>query len=426
MIGKVPVGGLTISDAQKRLRIWWDAERLNTIAITAPKVPGLPEQAKWAELGLKINDEQSVAQIPLESFWGAASRTVGVQQGPAKFELVFDVDTTRFSRFSSVIRDASSTRKPARVQWNGKSVVRTYEVAPMTLDSEAMAPLVLEVYKSAGTSIELPTMADEKTIPDEELDKIREVVSTFTTKFPASNVPRSANIKLAAETIDGHIMMPGETFSFNGFLGPRTTKKGYRIAGVYANGRHDFGVGGGICQVSTTLYNALVFSGLKIDKRQNHSMSVAYVPVGRDAAVSYPQPDLAFTNTFEFPIAIDAVYAKGTLTFNLLGIKDKTVEVSVERGPLQSWSRGVKYEHDPSLPYGKTRLIDRGGTAHKVTTYRIFKQDGKVIKREVLAVSQYPGSPRLYGRNMKARPAAAPTAPIGPVPAVPTSPNPDY
>lgn len=429
MVGVVPVGGLTPEAAAKRMRLWWDTERLNTIAISGPKVEGLPETVKWAELGLKIDDQNSVAQITLEDFWGAASRTLGVQNESKKFEPVFVLDSSRFVKFDQLIKSASSTRKPAKAQWDGKAVVLTYEVAPMALDQEALGPLVESSWRSKATEIELPTKADSKSVPDDELEKIKEVVSTFTTKFPTYKTTRCNNIKLASTLIDGHVLMPGESFSFNEFLGPRTIKKGFQVAGVFANGRHDTGVGGGICQVSTTLYNAAVFAGLRIDKRNNHSMAVPYVPVGRDAAVSYPMPDLKFTNTFDFPIALDSKYTPGTLTFTIVGIKDKSVEIQVERGPLRSWSRGVRYEHDGSLPYGKVRLVDAGGAAHQVTTYRIFKKDGKVVKREVLAVSQYPGSPRTYAKNMKAGPATAKappsTAPTAPSEAAPSLPNPD-
>lgn len=425
MIGKVPVGGLDAEGAAKRMRIWWDTERLNTIAIDGPKIEGLPKQANWAELGLRIDDQASVAQLDLETFWGTASRTIGIQSDPKKVPPIFTVDYARYDKYADIIKKASANRKPANAQWNGKQVIFKYEVAPMTLDKDGLAELVQEAWSTAAAMIDMPTMSDKKSVADDELEKIKEPMATFSTKFPTYKVTRCQNIELAAKTIDGTVLMPGESFSFNEFLGPRTTAKGYKVAGVFANGRHDVGVGGGICQVSTTLYNALALAGLKITQRSNHSMAVTYVPVGRDAAVSYPSLDLKFTNNFDFPIAVDSVYSKGQLAFSVLGIKDKSLEISIERSGVSSWGRGVKYEHDPSLPYGKVRLIDAGGAGHKATTHRIFKQNGKVVKRELLHVSQYPGSPRVYGKNMSARPAVkAPTSQPA-APAAPATPHPD-
>lgn len=420
MVGPVPVSGLDSEQAAKRLRIWWDSERSQTIAISGPKVDGLPKEAKWAELGLKLDDAASVAQLQLETFWDSAGRSIGMQEAPLKVQPVFTIDTNRYERYADIIKKASANRKPANAQWNGKQVIFKYEVAPMTLNAEALGEAAIQAWQDKSPEIELPTMADQKAVPDESLEKIKEQVVTFTTKFPTYKVTRCQNIELAAKLLDGLVLMPGESFSFNGFLGPRTTAKGFKVAGVFANGRHDVGVGGGICQVSTTIYNAVALAGLKITQRSNHSMAVTYVPVGRDAAVSYPNPDLKFTNSFDFPVALDTVYSKGQLTASILGIKDKSVEITIERGPVSTWGRGVKVQNDPSLPYGRSRVIDAGGAAHKTVTYRVFRKNGKVVKREVLHVSQYPGSPRLIGRNLSARPKPKPAV-QGPV-AVPVAP----
>lgn len=425
MIGQVPVGGLDAEGAARRLRIWWDGARLLTVAIENPKIEGMPNRANWAELGLRIDDQASVAQLTLESFWGSASRTIGIRSEPQKVPPIFSLDEGRYEKFAIVIQKASIDRKPAKAQWNGKQVLYSYEIAPMTLDKTGLGEAVKEAWFAQATSLSMPTTEDKKSVANEELEKIKEPMATFSTKFPTYKVTRCQNIELAAKTIDGTVLMPGQTFSFNEFLGPRTTAKGYKIAGVFANGRHDVGVGGGICQVSTTLYNALALSGLKIVQRSNHSMAVTYVPIGRDAAVSFPNPDLKFINNFDFPIALDSVYQKGQLTFTVLGIKDKTQEISIERTGVSSWGRGVKYQHDPSLPYGKVRLIDAGGAGHKATTYRIYKQNGKVVKRELLHVSQYPGSPRLYGKNMSAKPAAKSPASAPEAAPAPITPDPN-
>lgn len=419
MVGSVSVGGLTPEDARKRVRAWWDATRRETVALETVEGANLPKQAMWAELGLTVNDQATIDQIQLETFWQATSRTLLAQSTATAFPIVFGFNPDRLKRFDDAVRAGSKDLKPAKAQWDGKRVWHRTEVAPMMLDLDSMPEIVTEAFETQAQAIALPITTGPKRVPDEELRRIVNVMATFQTRFPASNVPRSSNIRLASSLLDGMVLMPGETFSFNETLGPRTTAKGYRVAGVFVNGRLDEGVGGGICQVSTTLYNAAALADLKIVQRSNHSLAVPYVPIGRDAAVSYPSLDLKFTNNQEFPVAIDSVYERGRVTFRILGVDDPSITVSIERGRLQSWSRGTKVQHDGTLPFGRTRLVDKGGTAHKTTTYRVVRQGNKVLRREVLAVSQYPGSPRLVARNLR----AAPPTPAGP-PAPPALPLP--
>src|SRR5262249_4274073 len=159
--------------------------------------------------------------------------------------------------------------------------------------------------------------------------------------------------------------------SFNGTVGRRTEKAGFQIAGVYKNGKHDFDVGGGICQVSTTLYNAALLDDLKIVERHNHSMPVAYVPLGRDATVDYGALDLEIANNSDHPIAINSEFHPGKLTFRILGKKDKSLDVKIESDGSQRWDPGTQLVSDPSLPAGKRKVIDKGSSGRQVSTYRL-------------------------------------------------------
>lgn len=405
VVGVVPVGGLSVEDAQKRVRLYWESEKEREISLTSKQIPSLAGKYSVTKLGLIIDDVASVRQITFESFVDSAARAVGVGRENQKVPFVFRVDPLASKFFVEKVKQQAPPVSPASIVFEKGKIVRKYEQSSLAFDGETFSRLVPDAFLS-GSPIEIPLKESEKKVPDAELDKVKEVYASFRTSFPTHKVTRCQNIKLAASMIDGFLMMPGERFDFNKVVGQRTAARGFKEAGIYNNGKHDTGIGGGICQVSTTLYNAALLGGLKIVQRQPHSMSVAYVPVGRDCAVSYPNVNLIFENTMDHPVALDADYAPGQLTFRLLGVKEPGLTVEIERGRVKSWGRGERYEHDPSLGYGVVRLVDKGGLAHQVSTWRVIKKNGKVIKRESLGVSNYPGSPKTYARNLRAsRPA---------------------
>ena len=139
-------------------------------------------------------------------------------------------------------------------------------------------------------------------------------VAKFSTDYKGGNKNRIHNIKRAADAINGTILQPGETFSFNETVGPASKQAGYKKARIFVRGQDAEGYGGGICQVSSTLYNAADLAGLEITERHPHSKKVSYVPDGRDAATSYGGVDLRFTNTKTYPIQITATTTEETIT----------------------------------------------------------------------------------------------------------------
>lgn len=162
-------------------------------------------------------------------------------------------------------------------------------------------------YKTGSSTIEIPMLPLYPKVDRDLLLNIRvKQIGQYVTYFNANNEARSHNIKLAAEAINNHVIFPQETFSFNRIVGKRTKERGYMRAPVIVKGELSEDIGGGICQVSSTLYNATDRAGLKIVERYSHSKSVPYVPSGRDAAVSWNGPDFSFINTYSFPLLIRA------------------------------------------------------------------------------------------------------------------------
>lgn len=157
----------------------------------------------------------------------------------------------------------------------------------------------------------------EPTIKKSDLQKIDTKISSFATDFSSSTENRVNNIQVASKTLDGTVVMPNETFSFNKMVGERTSENGYKAAAVIVGDKVESGLGGGVCQVSSTLHNAVVGAGIVPTEREHHNMPVSYVGAGMDATVDYGNIDYKFKNTLGYPIYIECTTDDKKLTFNI-------------------------------------------------------------------------------------------------------------
>ncbi|MBL8088173.1 MAG: VanW family protein [Chthonomonas sp.] len=419
-VGEVAVGGLNYEDAITKVKAWWGARQMDPITLNAKGLRSTLQPRKPFEFGLKLDAEASVRKIPLATFTEELSTKVGLSDADAKTEFVWLLDEARVTALAKFVEQNREPATPAKVTFANGAIKLKPEVSTIELDRDALLENLVKATMT-GEESTLPVKEAPKTIPDDELKKIQHVMASFTTKFSASNRPRSSNIRLASSKIDGTIIMPGESFSYNETVGQRTIKNGFQEAGVFVNGRHDTGVGGGICQVSTTLYNASLLANMPILQRRSHSLPVPYVPVGRDATVDWGSADFKFKNDKDFPIAVSTFYKPGELTVRLLGVKDPTLKIEFATGARKYWANGVRQVRDASLPLGKTVIEEKGSGGQSVTVYRLVYQNGKLVKRESLGQSIYGGSPRVIRvgtRKVAARVApAVPAAPPASAPA---------
>lgn len=410
-VGLIAVGGLTRDEAARKLRVWWETEKRRTLTLRHDALTRTPPPMKPSELGLTLDDQASVDPLPYETFWDDAGRTLSRGgQEPLRFDPVFRTLDVQNDVLRDFVRDNAGRPQAAAVRYRAGGIVREPEVSGFRLDEAQLPKAIVEALKGNGT-IELPLIEAAKRVPDQALDGIVDLVSEFSTKFPASQYDRNNNIQLAASHLDGVVLMPGDSVSFNNTVGRRTIEGGFKEAGVYRNGRHDVGVGGGICQVSTTLYNAALFANLKIVKRQNHSMPVPYVPVGRDATVDYGAIDLVIENNFDTPIAVSSEYERGRLTFRILGQKDAALSVKVVSDGAKSWALPEKIVKDPTVPVGKRVIVEKGSKGYSINTYRVVYRNGVEVAREPLGRSYYRGGQRIVAVNPdgdKPEPEAAP------------------
>ena len=220
--------------------------------------------------------------------------------------------------------------------------------------------------------------ADEYTIPLKVLypnvttnmigsEAFPDLLSSFSTKYSVRATARTTNLKLAASKINGTVLMPGETFSYNKVVGARTIAAGYKEAPIYVSGEVVDGLGGGICQITSTLYNAVVYANLDIVERTNHQFVPSYVTASRDATVVYGSLDFKFKNNRNYPIKINCSVSGGIANFQIFGLKqddDYDVEIS-------------------SYETGRT------DTAIYSEAYKILKKDGKVVNKQLLSKDTY-------------------------------------
>ncbi len=416
-VGIVNVGGLSKVDAAKKVRIWWETQRVKKLSPTnklflKPLPPMSPGQ-----LGVSVDDEGSVADLPMSDLTQALAEKVSGAPEPKKFDVKYRAIPAALSDLKVSIAEAVGKNRPARVVYENGIVVRQPEVSGFEVDETQLMAAVIAGLETE--KVEIPLKEAPKAIPDDELNKITDVVSEFSTKFPAHQTSRNTNIRLAAGKLNGSILMPGQQLSFNDTVGRRTSKGGFREAPVLKNGKHDHDIGGGICQVSTTMYNAVLLADLQIVRRNNHSIPSVYVPIGRDATVDWGNLDLIVANPTDAPIAISSSYQNGKITFRVLGKKDPSITVKIETANHHAWDRGSTMVVDKTLKPGAKKVIEKGSRGHSIDTYRVVYKDGLEIKREHLNHSNYAGMDRIVAYN-----PAAP-APVVPAPGVPgTTPPP--
>ena len=272
------------------------------------------------------------------------------------------------------------------------------------LDFDITLEEAKDIINEEKGTYEIPLKIDKAKVKTEDLGEklFKETLSKFTTIYDAGNKSRGTNISIAAKTINGTVILPGETFSYNKVLGNTTKEKGYQLGGSYQNGKVVQAYGGGICQVSTTLYNAVLYANLEIVERYNHSYSVSYVPASRDATVSYGGKDFKFKNSRTYPIKIEAVAKNGVVSVSIEGIKEeKEYDIEIKSTTLSTTPYKTTYQDNSSMQEGKEKVIQVGHNGMKSQAYIIKKYNGKIISKELLNADTYQPMNKIIERGTK-------------------------
>lgn len=315
-------------------------------------------------------------------------------------ELDFDVtaiDTVLAERCVQYNREAIDM---GLVRENGAFSIREGQTGYL-LDVENSIDTIYEYltgdWNHETCSIALDVVISEPRGNREELLKVKDVLGTFTTAYTSSNSNRSANIANGCSLIDGTILYPGDEFSAYDTVAPFTQSNGYYMAGSYLNGKVVDSLGGGICQVSTTLYNAVLLSELEVTERHNHSMVVSYVDPSADAAIAESSgKDFKFVNNTEYPIYIEGITQDKKITFTIYGVETRAEGHSVEyvSEVLETINPTTEVLYpDASQPVGVVNVTG-AHIGYKARLWKIVKENGEEVSREIVNNSSYKMSPR--------------------------------
>ncbi|MGB9679896.1 MAG: VanW family protein [Thermoanaerobacteraceae bacterium] len=222
------------------------------------------------------------------------------------------------------------------------------------------------------------------------LAQIKSKIATFSTSFNQNDVNRSENLYIAAKALNGAILMPGDKFSLNKRLGPRIIENGYKEAPVIVGNKLVPDIGGGVCQVATTLYNAVLRADIKIDERYHHTFPVGYVSPGQDATISGDILDLKFENSSKYPIYIESFLNGNHFVVNIYGYtKDLSKKIEIYSEIVEKYEPKITYVDDPTLPEGEEIIEVQEHTGYKVNIYRLVYINNVLFKKEFLYTDVY-------------------------------------
>jgi len=298
--------------------------------------------------------------------------------------------------FNEIAEDINIESIDSTFDFNEGNIVVTKSVDGRSVDVDKLFKLLEEGFPGIE-NIEIPVKYSPAEVTDEYYSKINGVIGEFSTSFRGSAPGRIHNIKLSASSFKGMLLMPGDEVSYNETTGPRQAQLGYQEAPVILNGEITPGMGGGVCQTSTTLYNAILLAGLEIVERHPHSLPPAYVPKGTDGAVATGYLDLKFKNSFDYPIYIDSSVIGDKVYFQIYGdLKTRDYSIKIDTQLVDTIPYKVKETLDESLTPGSRVLVQEGRTGYKVNTFKSIIKDGVVLSREKISNDYYRERDYIY------------------------------
>jgi vancomycin resistance protein YoaR len=309
--------------------------------------------------------------------------------------------TPLVERFTREPRDATFRTVGKRAR-----VVPDRPGTALSVQKTAAAVLTAAVDGDRVARIALEKVAADFTKRDAKALGIRHQVSTYTTLMGPSSANRIWNVQLLGRYLDGTILKPGQVFSYNKVMGPRTAERGFREGQMIWNGVLVPSIGGGVCQTATTIFNAAFEAGMPVLTRRNHAFYISHYPMGRDATVSWEGSDFVFKNDLDHAILIKAHGNAETFTVTFYGTRQRRRVEATTSTPTNYTQPHLQYAIDPSAPPGSVRTADGGGPGFHVNVHRKVYERGKLIREDNFPTTYTPQNPtRIYG------PGATPPGP---------------
>lgn len=407
-IDTVHIGGKTLQQAENELNKLNSEQLKKSIIILYDDGKGYYQSSSFTYEQLGYFGETSLILEQLNTIMdkniSALKRFIkykDIERTGMKCELPFNIHYDKYIKALEVF-DNTALKPPIDAKYEcNKGIVQIIpEEYGYAFDKESLYKDLLANKNLKSAKLNVKAIRPIITADQLKTQGIKELISSFTTKFDAGNVPRASNIRLAAKIVDGAIIPPGSTFSFNDIVGERTEEKGFKEAGVYINGKVDTGIGGGICQVSTTLYNSVLLADLPIKERSNHSLTVPYVPLSRDAAVSWGSQDLKFTNNTNHYILIHTTTTSGSITFELYSTKSNK-KVELISTTLSRNNAPIQYISDISIPFGREDVVEKGHDGYQSQLVKNVYIDGIKVSTELISKDRYLPAAKIVRRGLR-------------------------
>lgn len=408
-IGEVNVSGMKKDEASKAVNSYLSERSEETILL---KMGEKELSVTREELGVSWDNPEVVDEALNVGKTGNPVRRYKELKDLESKEKVFDLEYAADETLVQTVVSEKCTKYNKKAENVGlKKTASGFQIVEgkegVVVDETAAVQKILnyiqEEYGEENTSIDLPTRITEPEGKEEDLAKVKNLLGGFSTSYKTSNGARSQNIKTGAAHIDGTVVYPGETFSVYESVHPFTVENGYAMAGSYLNGKVVDSLGGGICQVSSTLYNAVIRAELEVVERAPHSMMVAYVQPSADAAIAGTHKDLKFKNTTDAPIYIEAYTTPDKqVVFNIYGQETRPSNRTVEftHKILEQTPAVTQLVADPGQGIGY-RVVESGHNGCKAELYKNVYVDGVLQSSEKVNKSSYMTSNRtvIYGIN---------------------------
>ena len=391
------VGGLNKDEARDAIRQNHSFKNLNLVYEGSDHVYSL------AELGCEFDIDQAIDQALQvgrnEDFIKNISDYVGLKflddsrTFEVKPQIPQDIEDRIYEDIKSKIE-----RKPENASISiGSSIDVKKGEEGVKINRDEFRKAIYDAIKpNVDVTVKVPIESVTPEITSDELSRIDGIIGTYRTNFSPNVEGRNENIRLSAQYMNNYLLMPGEVFSYNKVTRLKTVSNGYKNATVIVNGEIEEGLGGGVCQVSSTLYNSVLYSGLEIVQRRPHSIPSSYVNYGRDAVVSDNAIDFKFKNNYDFPVYLKTYVGSSSVTVTIYGNTGSVPEIDIISNVVSVKPRAVKYIDDPNLEKGKEVVKTKGRDEIRSETYVVINGVKKLVSKD-----RYPSQTKVIMRGTK-------------------------
>lgn len=406
-VGGIELGGLKVSQAIQVFSREMEALAGKKVVLTYKK---RPYTLDLNSIGIRLDVSQSIEKAyqigRAGSFWRQMAARWRIYRRGYNLRPVFNNNRVSLNSFFHLL-EAGIAVEPVRsivtITKDGKVNYSPSRTGIIIDHQDLQHELENAAFQKKYLEIEIPTKKVVPPLTESDIKRwgLDQVLGIYTSKYETSLKDRVNNLLIASNAINNVIVYPGQNFSFNTWVGPRVTEAGYREAPVVYLGRLVPGVGGGVCQVSSTLYNAVLMSNLKIVQRKNHSLPSDYVPLARDATVVYDGVDFIFGNTNSDPILLVSDVEPPYLTVAILGKKTDWTNIKLETKIIETYPFQTKFTNDSSLAKGSKYKVKNGQKGVKAELWRTIEFLDGTVKKELVNTSIYPAQPEEYKIGVK-------------------------